>query len=84
MVNFCPLCDNLRVLETHHIYAGQGRRKKSDKYGAVIQVCHECHMAIHEHPKEYEYIKRNTQIVLMHKNNWDKEDFIREFGKSYL
>ena len=41
-------------------------------------------MAIHEQPKAYEYLKRNAQIVIMTQQGWDTEDFIQEFGKSYI
>ena len=84
MVNICDICGELRPMERHHLFAGIGRRRKSELYGAVIHVCHNCHMAIRERPKAYEYLKRNAQIVIMTQQGWDTEDFIQEFGKSYI
>lgn len=84
MVNFCDICGELLPLERHHIFAGIGRRKQSERYGAVINACHKCHMAIHEQPKAYEYLKKNAQLVIMNRQRWDVDAFIKVFGKSYI
>lgn len=75
-------------LDRHHIFGGP-YRKKSEKYGLVVYLCHDrCHIfgpeAAHQSPKTMQRIRMYGQRKAMREQGWTVEDFRREFGKSYL
>ena len=75
-------------LDTHHIFSGP-YRKKSDKYGLTVRLCHNsCHIfgpnAAHRNRDTQTALKQYGQRKAMEENNWTIPDFIREFGKNYL
>lgn len=87
----CFLCGKVESsycrIEVHHIFPG-GNRKKSDKLGLVVDLCHECH----NEPPNGAHFNKHTMLRLkqygqrkaMTEQGWSIEDFIREFGKNYL
>ena len=82
----CYICGCRVGLSTHHIYPGT-RRKISDKYGACVRLCYECHLGKHgAHGVGgiADRLKREAQIELMKKYGWSTEDFIRIFGRNYV
>ena len=82
----CYVCGSRQGLERHHIYAGT-RRKISEKYGACVTLCHECHQGkygAHGIGKLDFWLKAAAQESLMAENDWDIDDFIRVFGRNYL
>lgn len=75
-------------LERHHIFGG-AYRKKSDKYGLVVDLCGDrCHefgrKAVHKNASVMRQLRRYGQLKAMREQGWTEADFIREFGKSYL
>lgn len=84
MEGYCQRCQCYRPLEEHHIFEGRGRRAKSDRYGAVINICPACHRYLHDNPLKMLPWKQRFQQKLMQENDWTTEDFIREFGRNYL
>ena len=75
-------------LDRHHIFGG-AYRKKSEKYGLVVDLCHSrCHIfmpgSVHQNAKVMYRLKRYGQLKAMHEQNWTEDEFRREFGKSYL
>ena len=84
----CFLCDCWDELETHHIFAGNPRRKKSDIYGLTVRLCRGCHQekneSGHKGKAVREYLHKYGQRKAMIEQGWSKEDFIREFGRNYL
>lgn len=75
-------------LDKHHIF-GAANRKKSEKYGLVVYLCHDrCHifggMAVHKNAKTMKHLKRYGQLKAMREQGWTEEQFRQEFGKSYL
>ena len=87
MMGECYMCGRYAQLEHHHVF-GAARRKISDKYGAVVALCHDCH---NEPPDGVHFNKTNRlalqaeyQQKLMKENNWTVRDFIELFGKSYI
>ena len=84
----CFLCNRYDYLEEHHVFQGRGRRMKSDKYNAVVYLCPACHRtapdAVHNSKMTREFLQEKFQRKLMDKYGWSVEDFIREFGKSYV
>ena len=75
-------------LDRHHIF-GAAYRKKSEKYGLVVDLCHHrCHIfggySVHKNAKTMLRLKRYGQLKAMREQGWTEDDFRREFGKSYL
>ena len=73
----------------HHIFPGNGRRKKCDKYGFVVAL----EPRLHNMSNESVHSNPNTGLDLMlkqkaqeyfEKHYGTRTDFVREFGKSYL
>lgn len=87
----CFLCGsngNGDPLDRHHIFGGS-RRKKSERYGLVVDLCHNrCHIfgeyAAHNNADTMFELHQYGQRKAMEENNWTTEDFIREFGKNYI
>ena len=74
-------------VERHHIY-GSFNRKKSEKYGFVVPLRYDLHpngtRADARYAKDIdEHLKRKAQGYY-EKYIGTREDFIQEFGKSYL
>ena len=81
----CFICGRTDWLERHHIFGGS-RRKKSDKYGLVIDLCHDHHNEPPDgahHNKEISlFLKRYGQIKF--EKTHTREQFMNEFGRNYL
>ena len=75
-------------LDKHHIFSG-AFRKKSEKYGLTVYLCHgSCHIsgekAAHRGRETRDALHRYGQEKAMEEQGWTTEDFIREFGRNYL
>lgn len=84
--NECYICGTTQGLSLHHIYGG-GRRQVSDRYGAVVKLCAKCHTGpkgAHSSGWIDKHLKREAQKLLMRRENWTVDNFISEFGRSYL
>lgn len=83
----CFLCGSYNWIERHHIFGG-ANRKKSDKYGLVIDLCHYCHNeppnGVHHNRQAMLELRQYGQRKAMEEQGWTTEDFIREFGRNYL
>ena len=87
----CWLCGSNGIpdpLDRHHIF-GASNRKKSEKYGLVVDLCHDkCHLygkeAVHNNAATMQRLHEYGQRKAMRENNWTVDDFRREFGKNYL
>ena len=87
----CWLCGSNGLgdpLDHHHCFGGS-RRKKSEKYGLVVDLCHsKCHLfgpkAAHNNAETMQAIHEYGQRKAMEENGWTTADFIREFGRNYI
>ena len=87
----CFLCGrngSCDPLDRHHIFGGSNR-KKSEKYGLVVDLCHhDCHIfgrhSVHQNKKTMQYLHEYGQRKAMEEQGWTTEDFIQEFGRNYL
>lgn len=72
-------------LDTHHVFFG-ALRKKSEKYGLTVRLCHlECHLeGVHKDRELDLKLKRIAQKKAMKKYNLTTEEFIELFGQNYL
>lgn len=72
----------------HHIMFGKNR-KKADEDGLTVYLCYEHHEGTYGvHGKKGheidELLKISAEQVWLTKNNKEKEDFIKRYGKNYL
>ena len=87
----CWLCGrngSVDPLDRHHIFGG-ANRKKSEKYGLVVDLCHhDCHIfgpkAAHNNAETMQKLREYGQRKAMAENDWTIADFIREFDRNYL
>ena len=80
----CVVCGSPYV-EHHHVFFGP-YRKAADRRGYVIPLCREHHTGkngIHFNKRMAEEWKKRAQQHYEH-NIGSREDFRREFGRSYL
>lgn len=87
MTGHCDLCGKWASLERHHIFGG-ANRPLSEKYGLVVNLCHECHNeppeGVHFNAKRMLALRRWAQKQAMEHYGWDEAEFIKIFGRSYL
>lgn len=75
-------------LDKHHLFGG-AYRKKSEKYGLYVYLCHhDCHIfgreAAHQNAKTMQMLHEYGQEKAMREQGWTTEQFIAEFGRNYL
>ena len=78
---FCRMCGTVGATEIHHVYPG-AYRLKSDKNDFVIELCHACHMSIHDDPEKMRALKESTQKAF--EKQYSHEEFVRRMGRSWL
>lgn len=89
--NNCFLCGrngSLDPLDKHHAFGG-ANRKKSEKYGLTVPLCHtRCHIfgskSAHMSAATRLKIQQWAQEKVMREQGWSTERFIQEFGRNYL
>lgn len=83
----CFICGRVCYTERHHIFNG-AYRTKSDINHLTVDLCHDCHneppYGAHHNPETMLYLKQYGQRVIMEREGWTTDDFIREFGQNYL
>lgn len=80
----CYLCGSTQWIENHHVFQG-AYRKKSESHGFVVNLCHWCHNepgGVHHNREKSLILKREAQRKF--EETHTREDFINEFGRSYL
>lgn len=77
----CFLCGGIPT-DWHHVFNG-AMKKKSEQYGMMLHLCRQCHMRIHENPKEMKRLKAYAQEIYEQRYG-TREDFLEDFKKSYL
>lgn len=85
MTGICAMCGKWRPLEEHHVF-GASNRKKSEKYGFTVYLCHDCHNeppdGVHHNAKNMLRLHQKYQRIF--EQTHSREQFMQEFGKSYL
>lgn len=83
----CFICKRVTQTENHHIFGG-GNRKKADREGLTVYLCHDCH---NEPPNGVHFNReRNVRLRQIGQRAWmdhygkTAQDFIREYGRNYL
>jgi hypothetical protein len=68
----------------HHIFPGS-RRRLCEKYGYLYRVTPYIHKLIHDYPNDgLDLMLKQTAQRHFETHHGNREDFIREFGRSYL
>ena len=85
MTGNCELCGRWCSLERHHVY-GAANRKRSEYYGYVVNLCHDCHNeppnGVHHNAKNMLRLHQIYQAEF--EKSRSREEFMQEFGKNYL
>lgn len=85
MTGACEMCGKWGVTERHHVY-GASNRKRSERYGYVVTLCHACHNeppnGVHHNAARMLALHQTFQRVF--ETTHTREQFIAEFGKNYL
>jgi len=71
-------------LDRHELWGG-ALRDKSKRLGLWVMLCHQtCHLdGVHKDAREREQLRQKGQRAAMRVYGWDKQKFIKEFGRSY-
>jgi hypothetical protein len=83
--DFCVVCGSPWI-QRHHVAGGTANRRKSDRYGYIIPLCANHHTGsagIHQN-RELDIYWKQTMQMHFEKHKGTREDFIREFGRSWL
>lgn len=78
---FCQFCtDTAR----HEVFYGTANRQKAKRLGYWVNLCPECHMKVHDDPNNGidMYLKKRGQKI--YEQDHTREQFIKEWGRSYL
>jgi hypothetical protein len=72
-------------LDEHHVFFGP-LRKKSEKYGLKVYLCHDsCHLnGVHKYADKNRQVQKVVQKRAMQYYKWSIEDFRAIFGRSYI
>ena len=88
-IRCCALCGRTGTARVpfhrHHVFGGSNRRM-SEKLGAVVDLCHDCHegpKGVHRSRERDLELKRQFQQQL-EDGGLDRIDFRLLFGKSWL
>ncbi len=83
----CEICGSLYNIERHHVFNG-AYRKKSEKYNAVADLCHNCHNeppnGVYHNAQNMQALKAKYQKLIMLHYGMSEADFINIFGKNYI
>ncbi len=86
-VNKCFICGRRGPTEYHHIF-GAANRKKSDKDGMTVWLCHSCHNEMPNGVHQNRAIRRQLQAVAQRRwmefYNKTEDEFRSAYGRSYL
>ena len=83
----CFVCDTTFDLHSHHIFFGTSNRKKSEEYGFKVWLCARHHNMSNEGVHFNKALDNKLKIFAQEyfeNNIGTREDFRREFRKSYL
>ena len=83
----CYMCKRYTNTEVHHIIGG-GLRKKSDKDGLTVNLCHWCHNeapnGVHQNRANDLHLKRIAERTWCDYYEKTIDDFIKAYGKNYI
>ena len=82
----CFICGNTEGIEIHEIFFGTANRKKSIEHGLYVGLCgirhHRGQNGVHHNRRLDLKLKKIGQAKF--EETHSREEFIKEFGRSYL
>lgn len=81
-LDVCYICKNKKD-DLHEIFMG-AKRLASIRYGLVLPLCRLHHIEMHNDTETRLKWNKIGQKKAMEYYNWDKEEFIKIFGRNYL
>lgn len=81
----CFLCGRSGMVDLHHIYHGSNRNT-SDELGFWVYLCHDEHMALHDHREPFEALDMDLKRMCQREfeRTHTRLEFMRLIGRSYL
>ena len=82
----CLFCNSPNV-EEHHVFFGTANREVADRYHLVVPLCNKHHTGSGDCPHRNRIIDLALKCwaqSIYEMNFGDRNDFRKEFGKSYL
>jgi Zn-finger protein len=83
--NRCYFCGKTVGLEIHHVLAGTANRRISDRIGAWVYLCRECHTGKHGaqyDPVKNRQLKQDAQFAF--ERTHTRAEWMKLIGKNYL
>lgn len=83
----CFFCKTTIGLEDHHIFYGVKNRRVSEKYGLKVWLCHDHHTGTAQSVHMNKIMNKALKVLAQKEFErlyGTREDFIKEFGISYL
>ena len=77
----CRVCGVYGVTHIHHIFGG-ARRRISDKYDFVIELCPVCHEKAHNDASFGNALKHDCQLQYM--EDYSMEEWMDLMGRSWI
>lgn len=72
-------------LDRHEIFHGNAYRKKSKELGLWVNLCTECHDALHHRNGTLDRdLKKRGQLVAMEHFGWTTDEFRSRFARNYI
>ena len=79
----CYICGAFGHTDEHHIFGGSCR-KTSDRLGLVVHLCRSCHRNVHERDSQTMLYLHQKGQMIYEEHIGTREEFIKEFIRSYL
>lgn len=78
----CYFCNN-KAIDWHELLKGRNR-KRCIKWGLCVRICRDCHTKTENDSRFYQEGQIIAQKKWQEHYKKNEEDFIKEFGRSYL
>lgn len=79
---FCNRTDG--KIDRHEVFHGPNRAKSAE-LGCWVNLCHNCHMQLHQtRPEMDKELKQICQVEAMKHYGWTVNDFRNVFGKNFI
>lgn len=78
---YCFICGSPKNLHDHHIMNGP-LRKKSEEDGLKVWLCAYCHIRVHEHNEQAEFLKKIAERKYLEKHSFD--EYMKRYKRNYL
>lgn len=82
-LNVCYFCHGMAT-DKHEVFCGTANRQKSKNHGLVVGLCRMHHDIVHHFPKGECNRILHIEGQLKYEESHSREEFIKEFGRSYL